>query len=327
MSKIKVGVLRGGPSGEYDVSLKTGANVISHLSHPKFEDKYHVHDIYISKDGTWHMYGVPVNPAEAAKKIDVFFNALHGTYGEDGTIQKILDAENTKYTGSGALGSALGMNKVLAKKVFKQYDIKTPHHIVIEKGSDFDPLQIFRTFPMPAVVKPSSSGSSLGVSIVKNFEALAPAIANAFEHDDVIIIEEFIMGVEAAVAVIDGFRGEDLYALPAIEIRHSREFFDYQAKYSDAKDGGSQEIVPGNFTSQEKIELERLAREVHRALGLRHYSRVDFIVSPRRGIYALEANTLPGLTDASLLPKAVQAVGASMPDFLDHLVTLAYEGK
>lgn len=337
MSKIKVGVLRGGPSGEYDISLKTGATVLKNLSHPKFEDKYHLYDIYIAKDGMWHMHGAPVTPTQVAQQVDVFFNALHGAYGEDGKVQKILDDHHARYTGSGALGSAVGMNKALAKDLFKIHSIKTPYHIVLENKDrevERDPsllgrhaLTIFRSFPMPAVVKPASAGSSLGISIVRDFQSIEPALAEAFRHDDTVVVEEFIAGAEATVGIVENFRGEELYVLPPIEIRHRREFFDYDAKYSDNRAVSAEEIVPGNFTSEQKEELARLAREVHRALGLRHYSRTDFIVSPRRGVYVLEVNTLPGLTEASLVPKAVDAIGSNLPDFLDHLVMLAHEGK
>ena len=338
-NKIKVGVLRGGPSGEYDVSLATGGNVLKHLMNdPTLVEKYIAHDIFIDREGIWHMSGVPVRPHEAAQRIDVVFNALHGQYGEDGKVQALLDSHGVPYTGSDALASAIGMDKLKAKKVFQKNNIKTPLYLVLEKD-DFrrdlsdvhaKALEIFKTFSMPAVVKPASSGSSIGITIVRDFATLEPAIRSAFEHDDIVLIEQFIPGVEATVGVIDGFRGQELYALPAIEIRHNRDFFDYHAKYSAAdvldekgRQIAAQEIVPGNFTFAEKAELERLAREAHRALGLRHYSRSDFIVTPRRGIYILESNTLPGLTDASLIPKALAAVGASVPDFIDHLLRLA----
>ncbi len=328
MAKIKVGVLRGGPSSEYDVSLKTGNTVLRNLADQKYEEKYHLYDIFIDKSGTWHMYGAPVLPHEAVARVDVFFNALHGSYGEDGKVQKILDDHNARYTGSGALGSAIGMNKSLTKNVFKIHNIKTPYHIVLEKGnSDADPsiiarhaMTVFRSFSLPVVVKPASAGSSLGVSVVNDFYSIEPALHKAFALDTSVIVEEFIKGIEATVGVIEGFRGEELYVLPPVEIRHRKDFFDHESKYSDVD-----EIVPGNFTPEQKTELARLAQEAHRALGLRHYSRTDFIVSPRRGIYVLEANTLPGLADESILPKALASVGASMPDFLDHLVTLAYE--
>jgi D-alanine-D-alanine ligase len=344
MSTIRVGVLRGGPSGEYDVSLKTGAAVLAGLAHPKFEDKYQLHDIFIDKAGTWHMYGAPVTPAQATGRIDVFFNAMHGHYGEDGKVQKILDDYRARYTGSGVLASAVSMNKALAKNLFKNHGIKTPYHIVLEnKDGEIErnpgvlarhAMTIFNSFPMPAVIKPASAGSSIGISVARDFASLEPALREAFRHDDTVVVEEFISGVEATVGVLENFRGEELYVFPAIEIRPKGGFFDHAAKYGNDgeknEEGNTllaEEIVPGNFTPERKAELARLAQEVHRALGLRHYSRTDFIVAPRRGVYVLEANTLPGLTAASLMPKAAASVGASMPDFLDHLVTLAYEGK
>ena len=134
MSKIRVGVLRGGPSSEYDISLQTGSTVLKGLAHQKFEDKYHLYDIYIAKDGTWHMHGVPITPAHAVGHVDVFFNALHGQYGEDGKVQQTLDDYHARYTGSGVLASAVGMNKALTKSIFKNHGIKTPQYIVFENN-------------------------------------------------------------------------------------------------------------------------------------------------------------------------------------------------
>ncbi len=336
--KIKVGILRGGPSSEYDVSLKTGAAVLSGFAHESLSDKYQAQDIFISKDGVWHMAGVPVSPTDAIRRVDVLFNAMHGEFGEDGKIQSFLDHHMTPYTGSRTLGSAIGMNKVLAKEIFKKHGIKTPHYITIEWTDEYgkNPTalherarQIFNTFPMPLVVKPASAGSSVGVSIAKAFGDIEPAIRNAFvianrNGKGVVLIEEYISGVEASLGIIEKFRGEELYALPAVEIRPRHEFFSYDAKYSE---GGSDEIVPGNFTREQKMEMERLAREVHHVLDLRHYSRTDFIVSPRRGIYVLEVNTLPGITPTSLLPKSLDTVGVHFPDFLDHIVGLALADK
>lgn len=323
MSRTKVGVLRGGPSSEYEVSLKTGSAVLKNLAHEKLAEKYEALDIFIDRDGVWHIAGAPIPAHKVLTRADIFVNALHGEYGEDGKIQTLLDYHNAKYTGSRSLASSVGMNKVLAKNAFKKAGIKTPYHIVIAERK-YNPLDIFRSFPMPAVVKPVSAGSSVGISIVRTFGDLQPAIEAAFKIGDEVLIEEFIPGVEATVGVIDNFRGEELYALPPIEIRHSRDFFDYEAKYSAAD---TQEIVPGRFTDEQKAELIRLAREVHSVLGLRHYSRTDFIVSPRRGVYVLEVNTLPGLTEASLVPKALAAVGSNLPEFLDHIIGLALEGK
>jgi D-alanine-D-alanine ligase len=321
MSKIVVGVLRGGPSSEYEVSLNTGASVLKHLP-----EKYIGHDILISKDGMWHSFGVPRSPERVLKRVDVIFNALHGTYGEDGKVQQLLDQFSVPYTGSRALGSALGMNKALAKKAFEQADLKIPHHILIRKSdvSKETLLDIFKTFPHPYVVKPVSAGSSVGVKIARSFSELVDAVAEAFAYSPTVLIEELIRGREASCGVIEGFRGEKLYPLFPIEIIHpkSSDFFDYNAKYS----GESQEICPANFNREVKNEIQRIAKEAHNALHLRHYSRSDFIISPR-GVYILETNTLPGLTPESLLPKAVAAGGTEFPQFLDHLVTLALSRK
>ena len=311
-------MLRGGPSNEYEVSLKTGANIIKSLS-----EKYSPVDVFIDKKGVWHINGVAYEPHEVFKKIDVAFNALHGEYGEDGKVQKILDTFSIHYTGSKSLSSAIGMNKALAKNIFKSHGIKTPYHNVESKNEDVDDIavRLFSTFPMPAIIKPISSGSSVGVSIAFNFQGIKDALSKAFQYSDTALVEEFIKGREATCGVIDKFRGKEHYSLLPIEIikPEKSEFFDYDAKYC----GGSQEICPGNFSQSEKKDIQDLAIAAHRALGLRHYSRSDFIISPRRGIFILEVNTLPGLTSESLLPKSLNAVGCSLPDFLDHLITLA----
>lgn len=320
MNKKRVGVLRGGPSSEYEVSLKTGKSVIANLT-----DRYEVLDILISKDGIWHYQGIPVKPENIFKKVDVIFNALHGAYGEDGTVQKLLDLFKVPYTGSTALASAVGMNKLLSKKIFKSHNLKTPLHTTFSRDgvSPEEISKLFKSFPMPVVVKPVSGGSSVGTSIAKTLSDLEKAIGEAFTYADQILIEEFISGKEATCGVIDNFRGQKIYSLLPVEIKKpiGSEFFDYQAKYG----GQSREICPGNFAEAEKKIIQEMAIKAHQALGLRHYSRSDFIINPRRGVYILETNTLPGLTNESLLPKSLQAIGFSLPQFLDHLINQALE--
>ncbi len=324
MSKITVGVLRGGPSNEYEVSLATGTNILKALRE-KLRDLYHVRDILISKDGVWHMDGAPKKIEEVLANIDVAFLALHGTYGEDGKIQKILESFGKPFTGSGSLASAVAFNKVLSKKAFAKNSIKVALDKVIEsklikKESKKIAGEIFRTFSMPAVVKPVCSGSSVGVSIVKTATELEKALLEATKHSDEVMVEEYIKGVEATVGVIEGFRGEELYALPAVEIRPMTEFFDYTAKYTDGK---SNDIVPATFPDKIKDELAKLACNVHKSLGLRQYSRSDFIIHPKRGIFTLEVNTLPGFTDQSLIPRELRAVGSDSHELVDHLIKLA----
>lgn len=322
MSRTRVAVLRGGPSSEYDVSLKTGSAVLQNLS----EEKYAPQDVLIDKAGVWHMRGCPRSPATILQNIDVVFNALHGEFGEDGKIQKILHRYGVPYTGSGISSSAVCMNKFTTKDVLEPFrealDLKFAKHKVVYPSESFDGdvLNVFATFTKPIVVKPVVGGSSVGVSITDERATLLERAHNVLEHSPGVFFEEYVKGKEATCGVLEGFRGQSLYALLPIEIRPAagHEFFDYEAKYG----GASEEICPGNFRNDESEKLQNLAKGVHEALGLRHYSRSDFIVTPE-GIYFLEVNTLPGLTEESLVPKALQAVGCSFPLFLDYLVELA----
>ena len=317
-----VAVLRGGVGDEHEVSLKTGANVLSHLQ----KGSHKVTEIYIDKGGAWYVRGMPINPDQALASVDIVFNALHGAYGEDGEVQKLLDRLGVPYTGSQSFASALSMNKILAKERVEREGILVARSHVLSVSPDLEKeiVELFRSFPQPSVVKPASSGSSVGVSIAQSFDEFRSGIKKAFQHSKQVLVEELIKGREATVGVIERLRGEDQYGLPPVEIipASSCTFFDYDAKYT----GQSEEKCPGNFSQEETIELQRLARLAHSALGLRHYSRSDFIVSPQ-GIYFLETNTLPGLTDESLLPKSLHAVGVDMPEFLEHLVDLAVQKR
>jgi D-alanine-D-alanine ligase len=320
MALIKVGILRGGIGHEYEVSLKTGASVIKNLPN----DKYQPVDLLLLRDGTWHVNGVSMPPERVVRNVDVIFNALHGEFGEDGQVQQMLDYLAVPYTGSGMVASALGMDKPRAKEIFKKAGIKVPNGVVIKRDHQTDAEAIahdaFRRISPPWIIKPAGSGSSVGLYLARTFPELVQAIESCFNFSDAILIEEYIRGKEATCGVVEALRGKNHYSLLPIEIvtPPEKSLFDYEAKYT----GISSEICPGRFSREEKAELERLAAEIHKALGLRHYSRSDFIISPR-GIYALEVNTLPGLTEESLIPKALKAAGISYADFLDHVITLA----
>jgi D-alanine-D-alanine ligase len=319
-----VGVLRGGPSREYEVSLKSGASVLEALDKEKYEPR----DIFISKSGEWHSHGRAQSPEKALAGVDVAFNAMHGEYGEDGRVQRELDMLGVPYTGSGSLASAIAYNKQHTKDVLRRHGVKVPHGLVLEpaKEGEIDALarRLFRTFPHPAIVKPVAGGSSHGAYMADSYHALEQALEQAAAVSPQILIEEFIPGREATVGVLDHFRGERAYALMPVEIipPPHKPFFTHDVKYT----GETTERVPGNFTDKEKNELEAIAKKVHESLELSHYSRSDFILS-KRGIYFLEVNTLPGLTEESLLPKALKAVGSSLSAFLDHVLSLARGGK
>ncbi|MFA6554245.1 MAG: D-alanine--D-alanine ligase [Candidatus Paceibacterota bacterium] len=318
----RVGVLRGGPSSEYEVSMNSGLAVIKVIQ-DNLGHKYQVHDIFIDRNGAWHIDGVPVSINGLHHRIDIAFNALHGTYGEDGKVQHLLEAHGIPFTGSGSVGSAMGMNKAISKKVFKDHGIKSPHWIEIpskeiKNNSEGLVKHLFKSFVLPGVVKPTSGGSSVGVSIIRSYDELASALERASHYSPSVILEEYISGIETTCGVIQGFRSQELYALPPVEIRPFTDFFDYDAKYANK----SHEIVPATFSNETKREVEELARKIHQAFGLRHYSRSDFIIHPKRGIYALEVNTLPGLTKESLVPKALRAIGSDLHELVDHLLGL-----
>ncbi|HET8574765.1 MAG TPA: D-alanine--D-alanine ligase [Candidatus Paceibacterota bacterium] len=328
MSKIRVGVLRGGPSSEYEVSLKSGQSVLESLP-----EKYEVSDILITRDGAWNVSGLMSSPVRAMRRTDVFFNALHGEYGEDGKLQQMLDHHQFPYTGSGALASAFGMHKLLSKKRFAEAGLLTPqfyffrenplskNHEGLELLAAKRASEVFRAFPGPWVVKPVAGGSSIGVTVARTVEALTAALLEALLKDEIMFVEEMIAGKEATCGVLEQYRSDKYFALPPIEIRAPSGFFDYQSKY----DGSSEEIPYGSFSGREIESIQKTAKKVHEILGLKHYSRTDCMVTPRGEIYVLEVNTLPGLTSESLLPKSLRAAGIAFPAFLDHVITSALE--
>lgn len=326
---IRVGVVRGGPSNEYEVSLATGASVISAIQE-RLQDKYKPVDILITKDGKWHVGGIEIEPQNLRDKVDVVWNALHGKYGEDGTLPNLLESIGIPYTGSGQFGSNIGMNKMLSKDFARKSEIKTPREYIVEdiRNGTTDIARdvylkeqvqnIFLKLSPPWVVKPLSGGSSIGISIVKTQGELLEALTELSEYEGDIMVEEYLFGKEATVSVLDNYRNQEHYAFLPIEIRvPQNRFFDYEMKYS----GEAEEISPGNFSQIEKALLMEYARRIHRELGLRHYSRSDFIVTPK-GVYFLEVNTHPGLTNQSLLPKSLPPIGMEFHDFVDHVLSL-----
>jgi D-alanine-D-alanine ligase len=322
MKGTVVGVLRGGPSREHEVSLKTGAAILSNLPLERFTAR----DIYIDKQGKWHDRGRPVTPVDALRSVDVVLIGLHGEYGEDGEVQKILDLVGVPYAGSGSFGSFIAMHKFLAKQKAKEAGIKVARDYFIESsdGAEVIVRDIIRTMPQPVVVKPVRWGSSVGVQMLHGYEPIYNAVIKLLEDGaGGVMVEERIKGTEATAGVVEGLRGEKIYTLPPIEIVPPQaDFFSYESKYN----GASSEICPGRFSRPVSEELQRAAKTMHETLGLRHYSRSDFIVSPK-GIYYLETNTLPGMTAESLLPKSLAAVGVQFPDFLTHLIDLALVRK
>jgi D-alanine-D-alanine ligase len=323
--KLRIGVLRGGPSNEYEVSLATGKTVLKHL-----RDKYVVRDILIDKEGNWHMDGLVKSPQNILKQVDVIFNALHGEYGEDGTVQKTLETFNVPFTGSSALASSISRNKHIAKQVYKTKFLKTPHYEVIKRdeATQANLFSIYANLEKPIVVKPSSSGSSLGVTVVNDWAEFLFAVEKAFEFGPIAIVEALLSGKEATCGVVESSQEKNKsYALMPLEIVYpeDKKIFDFNSKYKSKQDGGAEKVFPTSFTPEEISKIQTMAQAAHHALGLRHYSNSDFMITPD-DVFIIETNSLPGMTEHSVFPHALQAAECEIPEFLEHVILLAMRG-
>lgn len=298
----RVAVLLGGPSSESEVSAKSGravANALRSLG-------YKVEEIFVDRD-LW----------ERLDGVDVACVVLHGKPGEDGTIQGLLEIKGVSYTGPKVLGAALGMNKLLCKKIMEYHGIKTPKYRVLRKSGFALPGENrLDESVFPVVVKPVDEGSTIGVSVVHDEKELERAVELAFEYSDEVLIEEFIGGRELTVGVI----GDK--ALPVIEIRPKKGFYDYESKYTK---GLTEYIVPAPIPE----EIAQMAKEwallAHRALYQRGVSRSDFRLSEDGQLYFLEVNSIPGLTETSLLPKAAAKEGISFERLAEMILMSAFE--
>jgi len=320
MTRTSVGILRGGPSSEYNLSLKTGAAMLSALP----EDKYDTHDIFIDKSGMWHLRGTPADPARALSQIDVVLNALHGGAGEDGTVQRILERFHIPYAGSRPLPASVSLNKVRAREILQRAGIKMPHGASFSLENQMNAQEmanaVFAQFGPPYIVKPASEGAGRGILLVATIIELPNAIANTLEAYGAALVEEYLMGEEASVGVIEDFRGEDLYALPPAHVEVPDDASHLMFEHHDG--GNLRHFVPSNFSHAEKEALAMIARAAHKALNLSHFSRADIIIT-RRGPQLLEVNIHPGLYTGASFPHMLESVGSSTREFLEHAITLA----
>jgi len=254
------------------------------------------------------------NVLDICKMADIVFIALHGENGENGKVQAAFDLLGIKYTGTGYEGSLLGMSKDLTRTVLLAHGINMAKGITLYKEDNYETAKD-KLF-VPAVVKPASGGSSVGVAIVDNFQELGDAITKAKKYDDVVVVEEYIKGREFSIGVIDG------KALPIIEIIPKQGFYDYKNKYQA---GLTQEVCPANLDVDTTIKMQKLAEKVYKVLGLKVYSRIDFILSENQEPYCLEANTLPGMTPTSLLPQEAAEIGIEYADLCEKIINLSLD--
>lgn len=252
---------------------------------------------------------------------DVAFLCLHGKGGEDGTIQGFLEYAQLPYTGPGVLASALAMDKSRAKAQYISHNLPTPHSQTLFRGHPYDVDALARDFGFPCVVKATTEGSALGVYIVHSKEEMDEKIAACFAMDDHILVEQFIKGTELTVAVLGN---DEPFALPVIEIIPKHAFYDFESKYAPA---GSQHICPARLSEQDTKAVQDLAVRAHRALGCSGMSRTDILRDERGAFWLLETNTIPGMTQTSLLPDAARVYGLDFPTLCMKLIELALDAK
>jgi len=314
---LRVVVLTGGTSAEREVCLMSGRKVLGALDPERYEAaSVDLADITASGD---------VAPLLSAfgpgQRPDVVFVALHGGAGENGTVQGMLELLGVPYTGSGVLSSALALNKVLAKKLFEREGIPTPRWTAVREADRAGAAdRIVSGLGLPCVVKPGEEGSSIGVTIVRQAGGLEAALDLAFKYGQEALVEEYVAGTEITGPVL----GNDApQMLPLIEIVPKNEFYDYEAKYTP---GVTDEIIPARIPEGAAQRARELTLATHQLLGCRGMSRVDMIVG-RDEVYVLEIQTIPGLTDTSLVPRAAEAAGMSFPQLVDRLIELALQER
>lgn len=311
--KNRIAVLMGGHSLEREVSLKSGHRVEQALK---------------QKGHTVTAIDVNEHLVKTLKKtkVDVAFLALHGKYGEDGTIQELLEILDIPYTGPGVLSSMLSMNKELSKEIFLREDIPTPRFYALssgafkEMGASAALEDVITKIGLPLVVKPSGQGSALGIKLVHKAEELSSALIAALSYDETAILEEYIQGTEIAVSIIGNSEPQ---ILPLVEIVPKKGFFDFEAMYTP---GMTEYFIPARLSKNTYKEAEKIALKVYKLFNCSGACRVDMFVREEKS-YVLELNTIPGMTETSLLPLSAQAAGIEFPDLVDRMVNLALEKK
>ena len=341
--RLRVAILMGGPSPERDVSLTSGLQVLQAIDRRLYDPlPYEItrEGKFLPRPDLLRLAGpgasVQVGRVPAAKgsgalarieeavgdgTVDLAFIALHGPFGEDGTVQGLLELLGIPYTGSGVLASALAMDKLRSRQVGQANGLPFPKFVVVDGGAWPGnrvevAAQVASELGYPCVVKPNAQGSSIGVSVVQTADGLVPAVERALEYGDVVLVEEQLRGTELTCAILEDPKTGAPMPLPVIEIVPKREFFTYEAKYEP---GASEEIIPARISPALTRQAQQLALRAHRALGCEGMSRTDMF---RRGdaIVLLEVNTIPGLTPGSLLPRAAAAAGIDFSELVNRII-------
>jgi len=349
--RLRIGILFGGRSGEHEVSLRSGASILKAIDRRKYE----IVPLGITQEGRWLgaetsqallslsestaltlSAGAEMEPSSLAQTIDLVFPVLHGTFGEDGTIQGLLELADIPYVGSGVLGSAAGMDKDVMKKLFAFSGLpQTPHVTLLRSEWKADPKKcqrtIEKTLQYPLFVKPANLGSSVGISKVHDRSELKQAMDLAASFDRKLVIEQGVGGPgvkprELEVAVLGN---DDPEASVVGEIVPNKEFYDYESKYADSPDDPSIPIIPAEISASQSKQIRAMAIKAFRACDCSGLARVDFLMTPGKNpqIYLNEINTMPGFTSISMYPKLWAASGLPYKKLIDRLIELAMERR
>ncbi len=302
-NKTRIAVLSGGWSKERSISLKSGKAVLNAL-----DEKKYIISSYDPKEDLNVLW-------KKRHEVDLAFVLLHGRYGEDGRIQGLLDLFGIPFMGSGVLASATAMNKRVTKEVYRSVGLPVPKDMILRKTESFSLNNIKKELGTPVVIKPICEGSSLGISIMEKDSDILEGIEKAFQFDLEILLEEYVVGQEITCAVLGR---KNLESLPLVEIepKGDHRFFDFEAKY---RPGETTELCPASISSDLTDAAYGLAEKAHQALGCRDWSRTDMILS-NKNFYLLETNTIPGMTETSLVPLAARGRGWSLSELLDRMI-------
>lgn len=347
--KLRVAVLMGGTSSEREISLNTGHQIVSALDPARYDvvaidtrdllalegkrkkekgESLHIEsgqgeisEKIAAEDSSLipHPSSLLEHPIPNTQRPDLVFIALHGRGGEDGAVQGMLEVLGIPYTGSGILASALAMDKAMTKRLFRSGGIPVAREILLSQlpteGNALTAQIQTQLGGFPVFVKPNREGSTVGGTLVQSPEQLEAAVKRAFQYDTTILIEQYLRGMEITVGIL-GNAGEELAALPVVEIVPTSEYYDFESKYAA---GGSEHIIPARLNDAQTQQVQELARQCHTLLGCRGMSRTDFIVTSD-GPFALETNTIPGMTPTSLLPQAAAVAGIPFAELLDRII-------
>ena len=313
--KTRVAVIYGGRSGEHEVSLRSAKSIIDAMD----PEKYKVLHYLISKEGKWSPRPIVPEP-RGNPEIDVVFPVLHGTFGEDGTMQGLLELAELPYVGAGVLASSASMDKEVMKRLAKERGLPVVDYLVMSSKDVSNLEGICSRFEFPVFVKPANLGSSVGISKARNCEELKPALELAASYDRKVIVERGIIGREFECSVLGN---DDPVAAVPCEILPSKDFYDYDDKYLLER---AETVIPANLSPEQTAELQKLAVECYRAVDCEGMARVDFLLENATGkLYINEINTIPGFTSISMYPKMWEYSGLAMPQLIDRLIELALE--